>query len=79
MCLSLIYSVEMDSKKFVKTITISNYMQDKVLFEGTLGNLVDISIEKEGLLEVIGSNGTLRLAINVKKLGKNIKDVLSPS
>ena len=54
----------MNSKNDLKTITVTNSKHEKVLLEGTLGELVCVSIENEGLLVVSGSDGILRLAID---------------
>jgi len=57
------FSVDMKSKIHVKNLSISNEAHDRVLFEGDLGCLREVSLIEEGSLEVIGVNGVLRLEI----------------
>jgi len=57
------FTVEMKSKQYINNISISNESQDKVLFEGNLGKMVDMSLEEDRVLEFVGSNGVLRLAV----------------
>ena len=64
------FSVEMKSKQYIKNISISNESQDKVLFEGNLGNLCDMSLEEDHVLELIGTNGVLRIAVTRLQLEK---------
>jgi hypothetical protein len=63
-----IFSVEMNSKKYVKSISISDDNRDRVLFEGNLGKLVEISIAEGDVLELIGVNGVLRLSLTKEQL-----------
>jgi len=61
-----VFSVEMKSKKFVRSISISNEARDRVLFEGDLGELEEVALVENSMLEVRGTNGVLRL-----ELGEN--------
>jgi len=54
----------------IKNISISNESQDKVLFEGNLGKLHDMSLEEDRVLEFIGTNGVLRIAVTRLQLEK---------
>jgi hypothetical protein len=63
-----IFSVEMNSKKYVKSISISDDNRDRVLFEGNLGKLVEISSAEGDVLELIGVNGVLRLSLTKEQL-----------
>ncbi len=42
-CLGHVFSVEMKSKMQVRSISISNEAQDRVLFEGDLGELEEVA------------------------------------
>jgi len=68
------FSVEMKSKQYLKNISISNESQDKVLFEGNLGKLHDMSLEEDRVLEFIGSNGVLRVAVTRLQLEKMLSN-----
>lgn len=62
-CLGHVFSVEMKSKKFVRSISISNEARDRVLFEGDLGELEEVAFVENSMLEVRGANGVLRLEL----------------
>lgn len=59
-----IFSVEMESKRHVRSISISDEAHDRVLFEGDLGRLLEVSIIECSALEMIGENGVLRIEID---------------
>lgn len=67
------FSIEMKSKKHVKNISISDEAHDRVLFEGNLGELLDLSLVEGDILEFIGVNGTLRVGLTEEQLRKAIK------
>jgi len=67
------FSVEMMSKKHVKSISISDEGHDCVLFEGNLGNLLELSIAEGNVLELVGANGVLRVAITQEQLRKALE------
>ena len=58
-----IFSVEIESKKHVRSISISDQAHDRVLFEGDLGRLLEVSIIERSSLEMVGENGILRIEI----------------
>ncbi len=62
-CLGHVFSVEMKSKMYVRSISISNEARDRVLFEGDLGELEEVVLIGGGMLEVRGSNGVLRVEL----------------
>jgi hypothetical protein len=64
------FSIEMKSKTHVKNISISDEAQDRVLFEGNLGKLHDLSLIEDNVLEFIGSNGIIRVAVTEKQIRK---------
>ena len=61
--MSGIFSVEMESKKHVRSISISDEAHDRVLFEGDLGRLLEVSIIESSALEMVGEHGVLRIEI----------------
>jgi hypothetical protein len=63
------FSVEMKSKHHVKNISISDEAHDRVLFEGNLGELLELSLEGN-VLELVGVNGVLRVGLTKKQLMK---------
>lgn len=66
------FSVEMRSKKYVKNISISDEAHDRVLFEGNLGELLELSLV-EDVLEFIGVNGVLRVGVTEDQLRKALE------
>jgi hypothetical protein len=67
------FSVEMKSKRYVKSISISDEAHDRVLFEGNLGELLELSIVEENVFEFVGINGVLRVAVTIEQLRKALK------
>ena len=53
----------MKSKRYVRSISISNETKDRVLFEGDLGGLEEVSFIGGSMLEVRGTNGVLRIEL----------------
>jgi len=66
------FSLEIKSKKFVKNISISDEAHDRVLFEGNLGELLELSLV-EDVLELVGANGVLRVGLTEDQLRKALK------
>ena len=66
-----VFSIELESKKDLKNVTITNCSSDAVLLEGTLGELVDATFKKDGILEVIGKNGALRIDLGVNEISSS--------
>lgn len=67
------FSIEIKSKKYVKNISISDEAHDRVLFEGDLGELLEISLMEGNVLELVGANGVLRVGLTEEQLRKAIK------
>jgi hypothetical protein len=76
-CFGRGFSIEMESKRHVKNISISDEAHDRVLFEGNIGELEELSMVDERVLEVRGSNGLLRVDVTVGELDKIISDLRS--
>ena len=64
------FSIEMKSKKHVRHISVSNESHDRVLFEGSLGELEELSMVEGTVLEVKGVNGVLRIDLSEDELRK---------
>jgi hypothetical protein len=67
------FSVEMKSKRHVKSISISDKAHDRVLFEGNLGELLELSLVEGDVLEFIGVNGVIRVGLTEEQLRKALK------
>jgi len=64
------FSVEMNAKKYVKSISISDNPHARVLFEGNLGELRELSHADGNVLEFIGVNGVFRIDLTEDQLYK---------
>jgi len=73
------FTVEMTSKRHVKSISISDEAPDRVLFEGNLGALKDLSFVEGDVLEIIGVNGVLRINLTKNQLQETIENASKPS
>ena len=74
MCLEHTFTVEMRSKRDVKSISISDEGHDRVLFEGSLGELMELSLVEGDVLEFVGVNGVLRVAVTEEQLRKALRN-----
>jgi len=68
----------MKSKQNVKNISISDEAHDRVLFEGDLGELLELSLESD-VLELVGVNGVLRVVLTKEQLMKVLKTIAKPA
>jgi len=65
-----VFSVEMKSKRHMRSISISNETRDRVLFEGDLGELKEVAFIGGSMLEVRGTNGVLRVELGQRETEK---------
>ena len=56
-----IFVAELKSKRALKSVSLGNDTQNEVLIEGSLGSLVGATFQDEVVLEVAGTQGTLRV------------------
>jgi hypothetical protein len=66
--MSTSFSVEITSKRHVKTISLSDEAHERVLFEGDLGELRELSLVEGDVLEFTGVNGILRINVAEEQL-----------
>ncbi|MGD6851074.1 MAG: hypothetical protein ACQCN6_03335 [Candidatus Bathyarchaeia archaeon] len=64
------FSVELNSKKDLKNLTLTNGPLERVLIEGSIGELLHAAFEEDVLLEVAGTKGTLRINLRESELKK---------
>ncbi len=69
-CKKHAFSIEMKSKDHIKSISMSNGPHGGVLFEGFLGEIEELGMVEEVILEVKGCNGTLRIDLDEAELRK---------
>ncbi len=69
-----VFTVELNSKRNLKNMTLTNGGSDSVLFEGTIGELVQASFTEGIILEIIGKTGILRIDLQEGEIKKLMKD-----
>ncbi len=57
------FSIELNSKQNLRTVTLGNSPAGNVLIEGTIGELEKASFVSEDILEVVGSMGVIRVNV----------------
>jgi hypothetical protein len=67
------FSVELKSKASLKNVTMTNGGQENVLIEGTIGELLRAEFAEGIILEIVGSNGVLRINLTEKEIQRNQK------
>ncbi len=65
-----VFSVELKSKRNLKNLTLTNGNSDTVLLEGTIGEFVQATFTEGVILEVIGTNGVLRIDLYENEIKK---------
>lgn len=69
-----VFSVELKSKRHLKTATFADGTRDNVLLEGNLGELVQARFADGVVLEIVCKNGLLRVDLEedeIKRLSLN--------
>ncbi|MCX6654049.1 MAG: hypothetical protein NTY03_02885 [Candidatus Bathyarchaeota archaeon] len=70
-------SLEMVSKRYVKSLIVSDEVRGRVLFEADIGKLLGLSSVDGRVLEVRGTNGTLRVDLTEEELEAMLNKVRS--
>ncbi len=70
-------SIEMASKKHVKSLIVSGEVRGQVLLEANIGKLLGISSIDGKVLEVRGAYGTLRVDLTEEELEAMLNKVRS--
>ncbi len=65
-----VFSIELNSKRNLKNVMLTNGGSDSVLLEGTLGELVQATFTEGVILEVVGKNGVLRVDLREDEIKK---------
>jgi len=75
------FSIELKSKGYLKNITLNNESREKAIVEGTIGELEHAEFVDDAILEVLGTKGILRIAIEeneITRRGKSTSDLNNP-
>ena len=62
------FSVEIDSKKHLTNVSISNNSHERVLIEGFLGDFSEIEMIENALVQFKGAHGVLRIDVRKDEL-----------
>ena len=62
------FSVEIESKKHLTNVSISNKPHERVVIEGYLGELSEIEMIENVLIQFKGANGVLRIDLSKDEL-----------
>jgi hypothetical protein len=62
------FSIEMRAREHLKKITVSSSAHEGILIEGYLGELEELGLVEDVILEVKGANGTLRIDLSRQEL-----------
>ncbi len=69
------FSVELKSKVSLKNVTMTNGGHEKVLVEGTIGNLQQAGFTEGLVLEVVGDMGVLRINLTPDEIKPKLNKV----
>ena len=64
------FSIELKSKEYVKSLALQNAESSSVLIEGFLGKLENLNFTEGVMLEINGANGSLRMDFSEKELAR---------
>jgi len=67
------FSVEIESKKHLTNISISNKPHERVVIEGFLGELSEIEMIEDVLIQFKGANGVLRIDLSKDELWQKLR------
>lgn len=62
------FSIEMNSKESVRSMSFDHRKNDCILFEGFLGRLKNVTLVEGVMLEIVGINGILKLDITQEEI-----------
>jgi hypothetical protein len=65
------FTIELKSKGEVKSVSLDG--DEKVLIEGSIGSLIRAQFLEDLVLEVIGSNGELRMDLAMRDLEHSVE------
>jgi len=66
------FSVEIESKKHLTNVSISNKPHERVVIEGYLGELSEIEMIENVLIQFNGANGVLRIDLSKDELWQKL-------
>jgi hypothetical protein len=67
------FSVDLKSRSDLRTASIGNGQGDRVTIEGTIGAFKHAEFVEDAILELVGTEGTLRVDLSMADLVKGSK------
>lgn len=67
------FSIELRSRAGLRNVTLANGACDRVLVDGTIGELERVSIAEGVVLEVVGKGGTLRVDLREDEIRRTLQ------
>ena len=64
------FSIELNRKQNLKNVTLTDDSTQNVLLEGSIGELRTAAFVSEDILEIVGSEGTLRVNITKQEISE---------
>lgn len=64
------FSIELKSKEFLRKVSLRDDVGEKVLIEGYLGQLTEVNVFEDSVLEVRGQNGIIMLDLTPSDLSR---------
>ena len=65
-----LFSIELKSRNFIKNLALQTSEAGKVVIEGFLGKLDNLSIAEGLMLEINGTNGSIKMDLSEAELQK---------
>lgn len=74
------FSIEITTKEHVSMVSFSNTPNGKTVFEGELGDILEIELIEEILLKITGDNGVIHIDLTDKELLRALskKPIIKP-
>ena len=66
--------MELNSRDSVRTALLGNGNGDRVTIEGTIGNLKRVDFLEDSILEILGTEGALRVDLSREDLARLFKE-----
>ena len=67
-----VFSVELNSKRSLRNVSLADGSDDNVLLEGTIGELLRATFADGIVLEVVGNEGVLRIDLREDEIKKQV-------
>lgn len=69
------FSIELKSKEYLKLVAMPDGAKDNVLIQGFLGDLDAVDLVEGAMLEIQGTNGTLKMDLKEEELNLLFKQI----